>query len=189
MWQEGALSTADIAIYADQYRYFEHALPEVLLATCRSLGKGDARELVESNLRDELCQPEPHIELFDRFSEAVGATGETAASQATSRLVNLYRSSVAAGPVASLSVIAAYEMQAATIASTKSEALRSHHGVDTEGTQFWDVHAEIEQSHASWTCEALSDLAATPDEVEEWAGRSAAAWWSFLDEREAALAS
>jgi pyrroloquinoline quinone (PQQ) biosynthesis protein C len=186
-WQTGALSTKDLARYAGQYRHFERLLPEVLAAISRTVDAGPARWLTENNLRDERSRPEPHLDLFDRFAAAVGADPADSPFPATRELVDLYRSSAAAGPVPALAVIAGYEVQAAEIAATKADALRLHHRLNADQTRFWDVHARIEQTHAGWTNEALHLLGAHPDTVEHWAARSALAWWTFLDEQDAAI--
>jgi pyrroloquinoline quinone (PQQ) biosynthesis protein C len=185
-WQLGGLALEDLGEYAEQYRYFEQALPEVLLSVSRTLGPGPIRGLVEKNWHDEVAEPEPHVELFDRFAVAVGASGDAGPSPATNELVGVYRAGAIAGPVPALAVIAGYETQAAAIAATKSDALRRHYGFDAHETEFWDVHAGIEESHASWTAEALARLGANATTIEEWASRSAIAWWTYLDEREAA---
>ena len=73
------------------------------------------------------------------------------------------------------------------MATSKAEGLRANYGIDAAGTAFWDVHASLEVEHGNWVVEALSHLS-TDDLAEALAGveASAAAWWSFLDEREAA---
>ena len=132
-----------------------------------------------------VIQPATHVELFDSFAAAVGAARDADPTPATGELLGIYRASVSAGPVPALAVIAAYETQAADIAATKGGALRRHHGLTHEQTEFWNVHADIEPEHAAWTLEALALLGATPELVAEWASLSASAWWAFLDEREA----
>jgi pyrroloquinoline quinone (PQQ) biosynthesis protein C len=87
--------------------------------------------------------------------------------------------------VAALAVIGAYEVQAAEIAASKAASLRTHYHLDAAGTQFWDVHALLEGSHANWTAKALEELGPATEEVNRHAAASAAAWWAFLDEREA----
>jgi pyrroloquinoline quinone (PQQ) biosynthesis protein C len=57
--------------------------------------------------------------------------------------------------------------------------------MDPAGTEFWDVHAEMDVDHGDWTLEALALLGADPSEVARAARRGADAWWAFLDEREA----
>lgn len=185
-WQEGRLSASDIGAYAGQYRHFEQALPEILAATASQIDADATRALVEANRRDELSAPS-HLELFDRFAGAVGADVEAPATVATQSLVDLYRDAAADGAVAALSVIAAYEAQAAAIAATKGGSLRQHLGLASEATEFWDVHAAIENEHASWTTDALGALGAPEATVEAWATASADAWWAFLDERQSAL--
>jgi pyrroloquinoline-quinone synthase len=187
-WQQGTLGTVDLARYAAQYRHFERVLPEALAAVAASMREGPARRVVEENLADERSRPAPHVELFEQFATSVGATSEPPA-EATGQLVDLYRDSAAAGPVEGLAVIAAYETQAADIAATKAEALGRHYRLDAERIRFWDHHARVEQQHAEWTLDALSQLDAAPDVVSLWASRSADAWWGFLDAQHAALSA
>jgi pyrroloquinoline-quinone synthase len=182
-WQEGLLSRHDLGEYAGQYRCFEEVLPEALDGVAGQLSQGPARDLVTSNLDDERSRPEPHVQLFASFAEAVGAPACSEPTQATGQLVDLYRQAVASGPVAALSVIAAYEVQAAGIAATKAASLHQHYGLGRDAIRFWAVHSEMEESHAAWTTAALDDLGADPAMVSGWSTRSAEAWWAFLDER------
>jgi pyrroloquinoline-quinone synthase len=184
-WQQGLLSREDLAAYAGQYRHVERALPGVLAVVAEHLPEGPARRLVDENLNDELSKPRPHLELFESFAGAVGAANEVEATEATRQLVSRYQEAAARGPVAGMAVIGAYEVQAAKVAATKADALREHHQLGAEGTQFWDVHAELERDHAAWTIDALSELDAAPDAVLEFATMSAEAWWAFLDEQDA----
>lgn len=190
-WQEGLLAERDLALYAEQYRHFERSLPVVLSAIAGDLPGGEARRLVVQNLDDESSRPEAHVRLFEGFADAVGARAKSDASNATRDLIDVYAEAVKQGPVPALAVIAAYEVQAGDIASTKAGSLKEKYGLTSEGTRFWDVHSEMEGEHADWTVEALNILEADPDEVAEWSGRSAKAWWSFLDDQVdcAALAS
>ncbi len=184
-WEAGTLSAAELAAYAEQYRHVEQALPEVLAATADRLPEGPARDLVLANLADEQGVPEPHRDLFESFAEAVGARPSAPATAATAALVDLQRGATA-DPVAALSVIAAYEVQAGAIAVSKSAGLSEHYGLDTAGTRFWDVHAAMEADHATWSLDALALLCRDADEVAGHAAAGAAAWWGFLDDREAA---
>ena len=87
--------------------------------------------------------------------------------------------------MAALAGLAAYETQASAIAATKGDGLRRWYGMDSAGTEFWDVHAGMEADHGEWALDSLALLGADPDEVTEAARRGADAWWAFLDEREA----
>ncbi len=184
-WEAGTLQPGELASYAAQYRHFEAALPVVLERIAAALPESRARQLVEDNLADERGVPAPHLELFDSFADAVGAV-DTDMTPATRSLVDLYLAAAEASPVAALSAVAAYEVQAPDIASSKADGLRSRYGLDDNGTRFWDVHAGIDEGHGAWMLEALGQLADSPFDVAAPATAAADAWWAFLDEREAA---
>jgi pyrroloquinoline quinone (PQQ) biosynthesis protein C len=192
-WEAGTLQPGELGQYAQQYRSFETALPEVLSGVIERLaadGSKDVAELVQRNLDDELGHPEPHLALFDRFAAAVSAqdpsTDAGTEGPAAAALVATYAELVNEGPVAALSALAAYETQASAIASSKAEGLRRWYGIDGIGTAFWDVHATMDADHGDWAIDALARLDADPALVADAAKRAADAWWTFLDEREAA---
>ena len=188
-WQAGELAPSELAEYAVHYRAFEAALPVVLTAVVdrlRAEGEVEAAATVGQNLSDELGRPEPHLALFDRFAGAlVSPSASTVPGPAAQALVATYADLVADGPVAALAGLAAYETQAAAIAATKGDGLRRWYGMDSAGTEFWDVHAGMEADHGDWALDSLALLGADPGEVAEAARRGADAWWALLDEREA----
>ena len=183
-WEAGTLSEGELAAYAEQYRHIERALPVTLEAIAAALPEGRARDLVQANLDDELGSPEPHAQLFESFAQAAGASPEAPATPSTAALLALVRTAAIVDPAAALAMVAAYEVQAADIAGSKSDGLRRHYGMDDEGTRFWDVHRTQEVDHAGWSMEALSELGADPDVVQAAATVSADSWWLFLSERE-----
>jgi pyrroloquinoline quinone (PQQ) biosynthesis protein C len=188
-WQAGELAPSELAEYAVHYRAFEAALPVVLAAVVdrlRAEGEVEAAATVGQNLDDELGRPEPHLALFDRFAGALAPSSiSTVPGPAAQALVATYADLVADGPVAALAGLAAYETQASAIAATKGDGLRRWYGMDSAGTEFWDVHAGMEADHGEWALDALALLGADAEEVNEAALRGADAWWAFLDEREA----
>ena len=184
-WERGELSVTELAAYAAQYRHFETYQPRFLTELTAALPDGPARRLVAANLADEMGDPIPHVELFERFAAAVGAA-HLPASAATANLVGTYDELLADGPVTALAGFLAYECQASEVARTKAEGLRRHHGLDDYGVSFWQHHAEVDDQHAAWAWCALEDLAATPGPTALAVRRAADAWWAFLDEREAA---
>jgi pyrroloquinoline quinone (PQQ) biosynthesis protein C len=101
-------------------------------------------------------------------------------------LVDLYTSVADESPVTALAALAAYEVQASEIAASKADGLRARYGITDIGTLFWDVHSGADEVHGAWMVEALAGLASNPDEVRDAADAASAAWWAFLDEREAA---
>ena len=184
-WEAGQLQPGELAAYAAQYEHFETALPAILRATLDTLEPDSpAADLVRQNLADEEANPVPHVTLFAAFADGVGAHA-TAPTDATRRLLDTYGRLVAAGPAHGLAALIAYEIQAPDIAATKAAGLREHYALDSRATEFWDVHALMDREHADWAVEALAQV---PDaEAAIPAVRTAAdAWWTFLDEREAA---
>ena len=80
-------------------------------------------------------------------------------------------------------MVGAYEIQAAWVALTKGESLRAHYGLNSDETEFWDIHAT-----GTIAC-GLDDrgptaLGANCETVQKFATDSSEAWWSFLDERD-----
>jgi len=184
-WTAGTLSREELTAYAGQYRSVEATLPTALAAIIADLD-GPAKVLVQANLDDELSNPAPHLDLFDQFAAALGAD-LLEPTPGTANLIATYATAAERSGAFGLGVLAAYEVQAAEVATSKAEGLRANYGIDAAGTAFWDVHASLEVEHGNWVVEALSHLS-TDDLAEALAGveASAAAWWSFLDEREAA---
>lgn len=188
-WQAGELEEGELAAYAEQYRYVEAALPATLEAIASGLESPTARSLVRDNLADERGEP-THLQLFEGFADAVGARPQVAKSVATDEVLGAYSTAVGASALAGLGTVAAYECQAAAIASSKAEGLRELYLLDDEATEFWDLHATLELEHGAWAFDALEaeiELAGDPDALERVAGAmslGATAWWSWLDERE-----
>jgi pyrroloquinoline quinone (PQQ) biosynthesis protein C len=185
-WEAGTLNPGELGAYAGQYRHFEASLPATLRRVLAQLDDGPAADLVRRNLADEESNPEPHLALFDRFAEAVDAPAEAAPAATTQALLDTYRRLTYASGAEGLAAVAAYEVQAPAIAASKAEGLRHHYGLDDAATRFWDVHATMDNDHADWAISALAGLPANPLRVIDAAREAAAAWWTFLDGREAA---
>ena len=185
-WEAGDLSAAELARYAEQYRHIEAVLPTVLETISSSLDPGRAKDLVEENLADERGMPTAHLALFEGFAARTGARPSAPAEPATAELVAVQTDAARRSPAAGIAALAAYECQAADIATSKADGLRRHYGMDALGTWFWDVHGALEDRHADWSLEALALLGAGDDEVSRQVAAAASAWWEFLDEREAA---
>jgi pyrroloquinoline-quinone synthase len=187
-WERGEVSITELAAYAEQYRHFETYLPRFLADLGAALPDGAAKALVAANLADELGDPVPHLELFERFAAAVGA-GQQPPSAATASLLGTYDALLAKGPLTALAGFVAYESQASDIARTKADGLRRHHGLDDHQVSFWQHHAEVDEHHAAWSFRALEELDTRPGDTVPSVRRAADAWWAFLDEREAAAST
>jgi pyrroloquinoline-quinone synthase len=184
-WSRGDLRLGELGAYAGQYRFIEARLPGWLETIQRSTRNREVTELVQRNLDDEVGGPTTHLELFDRFAGAVGATNpeSTEIGPATRALLNTHDELVASSAVDGLVAVLTYELQSPEISASKAAGLRSQYGVDGDAVAFWDTHASVEGDHASWTLDAV--VAAG---VRTPARRAADAWWAFLDDREAAAA-
>ena len=185
-WEAGELSRDELTQYAQQYRHFEAMLPTFLTSLVNRLDQGGVRDLLRANLRDEVGPPS-HLALFDDFASHYDAA-PTSASPAMGALLDAYDTVLAQSNVAAVAGLLAYEVQGADIARTKGDGLRDHYNATPSAQEFWNVHAAAEVDHAQWTIDALELLRVTTpetDDVVEFAATSvAAAWWSFLDERE-----
>lgn len=189
-WSQGGLRVEELAAYAGQYRHIEAGLPGWLESIQRSAPNPAVRELVQRNLDDEVGGQATHVELFDLFAVAVGASSpaDTEAGPATRSLLDTHAELVASSAAEGLAAVLAYELQAPEISASKAAGLRSLYGVDGDGVAFWDTHAGMEDAHASWTLDAVVAAGGQPATVTTAARRAADAWWAFLDEREAAAA-
>ncbi len=181
-WEAGELSRDELTRYAEQYRHFEEMMPRFLGDLADALPSGDARTLVEANLRDEVATPS-HLELFDRFAAHFDAQ-PAPASPAMSELLHAYDDVLAAGPVVALGGLLAYESQGAAVAESKGAGLARHYDASPAALEFWTQHGSLEHDHAAWTLAALEELAPSPSDVRDGARTVADAWWNFLDERE-----
>lgn len=184
-WEEGRLVDGELTAYAEQYRFFETALPGFLAELANSLA-GAARDAVTENLADETASPS-HLELFGGFASFYGAS-DTTISPAMAALLDAYRTNAATSPASALGGVLAYEAQGAAIADTKAEGLARHYGANEDALTFWRTHAGLENDHATWLFDA-TDAYAADEDFASGARRVADAWWAFLDERELLVAA
>ena len=152
------------------------------VAALHQLEPGEARDLVEANLRDEVSPPS-HLELFELFANSFDAT-DAPPSPGMQGIIDAYDGVARRGTVAALAGLLAYESQGASVADSKGLGLAKHYEAPLEALLFWDEHGSIEGDHAEWTFDALTSLSPDLDEVRSAARLVGDAWWSFLDERE-----
>ncbi len=186
-WQNGELQMEELAYYASQYRLFERYLPSFLLRLTACLPEGEARDLVLANLADEEGDPVAHIDLFERFANAVGAQSLPTCDSMADVIVT-HEKLLEKDPTAALAGFLAYEIQSAEIAKSKSKGLKENYGISNFGASFWTHHATLEEDHAAWTLRAVSLLEEDESVILSAVEEVAKAWWSFLDEQDAYLA-
>jgi pyrroloquinoline-quinone synthase len=181
-WEMGTLTRDELTHYAEQYRHFETMMPGFLVRLRDDLEPGEARDLVDANLKDEVTPPS-HLELFEQFAASFDASN-VPPSPAMGALLDAYNDVAGQGPVSALAGLLAYESQGAAVAHSKGLGLAKHYNAPAEALVFWDEHGSIEGDHAEWTFDALASLDPDIDEVRTAARRVGDAWWAFLDERE-----
>lgn len=181
-WSRGEVSVAELRAYAAQYRHFEAALPAHLCAVAAAATTEALREQALRNLDDKST----HLQLFDDFAGALGEARPVAPSPAMQRLLDVHAATRGRSAEEGLAALLAYELQSPAVAASKAEGLREHGILDGEDAlRFWDLHATLDADHAQWALDALQASGADAETLGDAIEAAAAAWWSFLDEREA----
>jgi pyrroloquinoline-quinone synthase len=184
-WSRGEVGVEELRAYAAQYRHFEAALPLHLQTVAATATAAALRAQALRNLDDEAGATPSHLDLFDAFAEALGDPQPTAPSPAMRGLLETYRDAAARSADEGFAALLAYEAQTPEVAASKARGLRDHGILDGDALRFWDLHASLDRDHAAWALDALSRSDASEDAVGDSIEAAAAAWWAFLDEREA----
>jgi pyrroloquinoline-quinone synthase len=172
-WEQGELTRDELGFYAGEYRHAVVALAETAAAA------GDAE-----HAREEA----EHVALWDAFAAELDAplererTPETAAcARAWSRTDRLE----------ALAVLYAVESAQPAISETKLRGLVEHYGFrsDTDGTEYFTLHAERDKEHARAARAALADAEpAHTARLAQVAEDALRANWFLLDGVERAAA-
>jgi pyrroloquinoline-quinone synthase len=172
-WERGELTREELGFYAGEYRHAVVALADSAAAA------GDAE-----HAREEA----EHVALWDAFAAALETpldrepTPETAACErAWSRTDRLE----------ALAVLYAIESSQPAISETKLRGLVEHYGFrsDTDGTEYFALHAERDKEHARAARAALADTApADTARLAKVAEDALRANWLLLDGVEQAFA-
>ena len=185
-WVEGALTTDDLATYAEQYWRQVEAFPGYLEAIAARLPTGRPRRTLEENLADE--RDGNHGALWLRFAEAVGSSADRCRASSpeteTTACVEAFgRAASSATLPFALGMIYGYESQTPEVAEAKVMGLRDRYGIQGEGVTYFSLHATLDVEHARELREAIAEVA--PDdaelaEAEAGARAGAAAAWGLL---------
>jgi pyrroloquinoline-quinone synthase len=165
-WEQGDLSRDELAFYAGEYRHAVVALAEAAGAA------GDAE-----HAREEA----EHVALWDAFADALDAPLEREPTPETSACARAWSRP---DRLEALAVLYAVESSQPAIAETKLRGLVEHYGFrpDTDGTEYFSLHAERDKEHARAACAALRD--AQPLDVPRLAALAEEALranWLLLD--------
>jgi pyrroloquinoline-quinone synthase len=177
-WSAGALSHADLARYAGQYRHAVVALAE---AADRAARAGAAEERAE--LAAHAGEEAAHVALWDAFAGAAGLEGPEPAEPETAACATAW-----AGEGRDLlgHLVALYAIESAqpAISRVKADGLREHYGFASgPATAYFDLHAERDREHAA---DGRALIGARLDGADEGALVAEAelvlaANWSLLD--------
>lgn len=165
-WERGELTRDELAFYAGEYRHAVVALAGAALAA------GDAEHAAEETA---------HISLWDDFAAAVDAELGRDPTPETRGCAEAWRRE---DPLEARAVLYAVESGQPDVSRTKLTGLVEHYGFapGSEGTAYFDLHAERDHEHAAASKEVLETA---PTEVADRLVASAEAAlegnWRLLD--------
>jgi len=171
-WVDGELSRDDLGVYAREYWHHVREFPRYLEAVRERLPEGVARDAIEKNLSDEVGGN--HDALWLDFAAAVGVQGDQVETWTPSENTAACTAAWLAAcqnevPAYALGMLYAYESQIPEVAVSKAEGLAAWHGITGSGSQYFEVHSEIDVEHASELAAAIEDVGGS-DEEEVLAG-------------------
>ena len=170
-WSAGELSGAELACYAGEYRHVVVALAAASSAAAEKAGPAHA-----SGLHRHAAEETAHVELWDDFARATGASPETveAAAPALAQTQACARAWTAGESLLEhLAVLYAIEAGQPQISTTKLEGLTEHYGYSKEGPalEYFKVHELRDVEHARAAGALIEELLADCDEPEVQAER------------------
>jgi pyrroloquinoline-quinone synthase len=158
-WSRGELTREELAFYAGEYRHAVLALADA---------SEEAAERCQTSLRAELQEhaeeERGHVELWDRFLEALEGDSEREPLEETLECARAWRA--ASDDLEGMAVLYAVEANQPAISKTKLDGLERHYGVsgDSAAAAYFALHAERDQAHAA---QARAALDRAPGELDE----------------------
>ena len=145
-WSAGELTLDELALYSGQYRHAVTALAE---ASANTAAVADA-DLARA-LRGHAAEEASHVELWDRFTGAVGGDADAAPTPETQACAQAWAGDGERPLLESLVAMYAIESAQPAIAETKREGLVAHYGAEPGGdaTVYFDLHATLDIEHAA----------------------------------------
>ena len=146
-WSAGELTIDELAVYSGQYRAAVVALADASEATAQAaedpkLARGLAAHAAEER---------SHVELWDRFTAAVGGDPAAEPTPETVACAETWAGDGSRPMLTSLVAMYAIESGQPAIAETKREGLVEHYDFapGSDATEYFDLHATLDIEHAA----------------------------------------
>ena len=137
-WNEGTLSMETLQTYAREYYHHVAAFPRYISAIHTRCADIASRQVLLGNLIEEEQGAENHPELWQWFTEGLGAARNTLGDgpqlQKTKELVDGYFGLTEADYATGLGALYAYERQTPAVSKSKIDGLKKFYGIDDERT-------------------------------------------------------
>ena len=139
-WERGELTRNELAFYAGEYRHAVIALADTAAAA------GDAEHAAEEAA---------HVELWDRFADALGASLDREPTAETRGCADAWRREDA---LEARAVLYAVESGQPEVSRTKLAGLVEHYGFEPNSPDaaYFSLHAERDHEHAAASRSVLS---------------------------------
>ena len=190
LWNEGKLTPAILAQYAQQYFAQVKAFPTYVSAVHSHCPDLTVRQQLLENLIEEERGTHNHPELWLRFAEGLGVSREAVTEaellpHTVESVTQLSQLAQSANYVEGMAALYAYESQIPEVAKTKRQGLKAFYGITDDRTvSFFSVHEQADVAHREVEREVLAAACVTPEQqatVIAAAEAGAKALWHFLD--------
>ncbi len=174
-WSEGRLPIESLQLYAVQYNHRVLAFPQDLKQLALR-ATGQARELIEAAVAEELNPSASYPALWRQFANALGVTDETLDKShplpGIAAFLDTYEEVVAEGPVTQgMAAFYVYQAQASDVAVQKAVALSRHYHIsDPRALAYFD----LQQIHGPRRAAAWREWLATEGNPDAFAALCAA---------------
>jgi len=146
-WSAGELTIDELAVYSGQYRAAVVALADASEATAAVAEDPKLARALTAHAAEERS----HVELWDRFTAAVGGDPDAQPTAETEACARAWAGDGSRPMLKSLVAMYAVESGQPEIAETKREGLVEHYDFapGSDATEYFDLHATLDIEHAA----------------------------------------
>jgi pyrroloquinoline-quinone synthase len=176
-WSQGSLTPEELGSYAAQYRHAVVALAEAADAALRA-----AEPAIRAEMARHAAEEAAHVDLWDRFADAVGAPVGAEPTPETQACVEAWAGDDERSLDGTLAAMYAIESAQPAIAQTKLDGLRAHYGLpEGPATEYFTLHAALDHEHAAQARAQLEGRSVDEDELVARAEAALRGNWTLLD--------